>query len=93
MLSDLLYISPSHRLARLHSALGGQVWMFAFEYEGIKSFGTIQKNAAQVTKNSYGVTHMDDLFYVLPNEYINEDSNNVNNDKQGANTYSGVLSL
>ena len=93
MLGDFLYIAPADYVARLHSAMGGQVWMFAFEYEGTKSFGTIQKNTAQVSKNTYGVTHMDDLFYVLPNEYINEASNNVNNDKQVANTYSGVLSL
>ena len=66
--------------------------MIAFEYEGSKSFGPIQRNTGQVSKSSYGVTHMDDLFFVLPNEYIPE-STSIGNERQVANTYSSLLSL
>jgi hypothetical protein len=89
-MGDFLYLAPSDYVARLHSSIGGQAWMFAFEYEGTKSFGPIQRNAPQVSAKSYGVTHMDDIFYLLPNEYI-LDSNNQNNDKQIANIYAKLI--
>ena len=87
-----MYIAPMDYVARLHSSLGGQVWMFVFEYEGTKSFGPIQMNAAQVSRMSYGVTHMDDVFYIMPNEYI-PDTSSVGNppERQVANTYSTLM--
>jgi hypothetical protein len=85
-MGDFLYLTPSDYVARLHSSFGGQVWMFGFQYKGTKPFGPIQRNAPQVSAKSYGVTHMDDIFYLLPNEYI-LDTNNQNNDKQIANIY------
>ena len=88
-MSDFMYIAPMDYVARLHSSLGGQVWMFAFEYEGTKSFGPIQKNAAQVSRMSYGVTHMDDVFYVMPNEYIHDKASPP--ERQVANTYSTLM--
>ena len=92
MLSDFLYIAPADYVARLHSSVGGQAWMFVFEYMGTKSFGTIQKNTAQISRNNYGVSHMDDIFFLLPNEYISDNSG-VGNERSVANTYSSTLSL
>ena len=70
MLSDFLYLAPADYVARLHSTVGGQAWVFA----------------------NYGVTHMDDLFFVLPNDYI-PDSGNIGNERSVANTYSSTLSI
>jgi hypothetical protein len=72
LLGDFLYIAPSDYVARLHSQGGGKVWLYAFEYEGTRSFGPIQKNAQHISKQTYGVSHMDDLFYAWITEYIRD---------------------
>ncbi|CAG2167472.1 unnamed protein product, partial [Oppiella nova] len=72
LLGDFLYIAPSDYVARLHSQGGGKVWLFAFEYEGTRSFGPIQKNAQHISKQTYGVSHMDDRFYAWITEYIRD---------------------
>jgi hypothetical protein len=89
-MGDLLYISACDIVARLHSSFGSQTWMYVFEYEGIKSFGPLQRNASEVSRSTYGVTHMDDIFYLLPNEYI-LDTNSQTNDKNMANIYAKLI--
>lgn len=43
-------------------------------YQGAKSFGPLQRTSPrEVTRDSYGVTHFDDIFYILPNEYQPQD--------------------
>ena len=44
------------------------------EHKGLKSFGPIQVNGTQsIHRDQYGVSHMDDVFYVFPTEY-NQDN-------------------
>ncbi|XP_054166563.1 venom carboxylesterase-6-like [Oppia nitens] len=88
MLGDFLYLAPTDYVARLHSAMGGKVWLFAFEYEGSKSFGPMQIKATPISRPAYGVTHMDDTFYVLPNEYSRD---NPVQDAQLTKWYTGLF--
>lgn len=55
--------------AKLHSASGAEVIMMVFDYSGSKSFGTIQIGAPPVSRDNYGATHNNDLWYSLLNEY------------------------
>ncbi|CAG2118425.1 unnamed protein product, partial [Medioppia subpectinata] len=69
LMGDFLYIAPSDFVARLHSMGGGKVWVYAFEFEGTRSLGPIQKNAKMISKQTYGVTHMDDMLYAFNTPY------------------------
>ena len=70
LMSDFLYLGPLDYTARLHSASADTVFAI-FDYLGLtsKSFGTIQDKAPQVSRDTYGVTHMHDIWFSLPNEY------------------------
>lgn len=55
---------------KLHSRSGMPTYLYVLTYQGAKSFGPLQRDAPQqISRDSYGVTHMDDMFYLMPNEY------------------------
>lgn len=56
--------------AQLHSKQADTI-VTLFSYLGTtKSFGALQKDVQQqVSRDTYGVTHMNDIFYLLPNDY------------------------
>ena len=69
MLGDFLYLGPMDNSAKLHSATGAEVIEFIFDYTGTKSFGTIQINAPPISRDNYGATHNNDIWYSFLNEY------------------------
>ncbi|KAF7495398.1 Esterase-6 [Sarcoptes scabiei] len=69
MLGDFLYSGPMDYVARLHSAQAKTMFL-VFDYVGPKSFGLLQNDILQqVSTETYGPTHFNDLFYLLPNQY------------------------
>ncbi|XP_027202264.2 esterase-5B-like [Dermatophagoides pteronyssinus] len=69
MLGDFLFVGPVDYAVRLHSAQA-QAMMLVFDYVGQRSFGIIQNDVLQqVNIETYGATHFNDIFYLLPNEY------------------------
>lgn len=62
-MSDFLYIAPTDMALRLHARGGARSYMFMLDYEGMKSFGMIQKYAVVTGSKQYGATHMDDMWY------------------------------
>ncbi|XP_017489959.1 PREDICTED: venom carboxylesterase-6-like [Rhagoletis zephyria] len=69
MLGDYLYLAPMDNAAKLHAASGAEVIMLVFDYTGSKSFGTLQIGAPSVSRDNYGATHNNDLWYSWLNEY------------------------
>lgn len=69
MLGDFLYLGPMDYSAKLHSATGSEVIMMIFDYTGSKSFGTIQIGAPPISRDNYGSTHNNDIWYSMLNEY------------------------
>ena len=73
-MGDFLYNAPTDRALKAHSRLGLQSFMYVFSHQGPKSFGVLQADAPrEITRDSYGVAHFDDTFYILPSEYNNQD--------------------
>lgn len=72
-MGDFLYNAPTDVALRAHSRLGPAAYLYVFSHQGPASFGPIQRRAPrQVTRDSYGVTHLDDTSYILPTEYLPE---------------------
>ena len=73
-MGDFLYNAPADMALKAHSRLGLQSYLYVFSYQGPKSFGPLQAEAPrEITRDSYGIAHFDDTFYILPNEYNNQD--------------------
>lgn len=70
-MGDFLYNAPTDLALRLHNKYGAQSYLYVVNYDqGGHSFGPLQKDNPQgITRSSYGVTHMDDIFYLFPSEY------------------------
>ncbi|KAH7637583.1 lipase-like protein [Dermatophagoides farinae] len=69
MLGDFLFVGPIDYAVRLHSAQA-RAMMMIFDYVGQRSFGIIQNNVLQQPSiETYGSTHFNDLFYLMPTEY------------------------
>ncbi|CAG2168566.1 unnamed protein product [Oppiella nova] len=69
-LGDFMYSSAVTLLLDLHSKVSKQTYLYVLDHQGIKTFGTIQRNSSQIIhRNQYGVTHMDDIFYLFPTLY------------------------
>lgn len=67
-MGDFLYNAPIDKALRLHSSIA-DTYLYQFIYKGEKSFGKLQNTRVDVTRDSYGVSHMDDLFYMFATEY------------------------
>lgn len=69
-MGDFLYNAPTDQALRLHARSGQPGYLYILHYQGTKTFGTLQRDAPrEIVRDSYGVTHMDDSFYILPSEY------------------------
>lgn len=69
-MGDFLYNAPTDMALKMHSRFGATSHLYVMTYVGSKSFGDLQRDRAPgIVRSSYGVTHMDDLFYVMANEY------------------------
>lgn len=70
MLGDFLFNAPTDRLLKAHSRTRQPTYLYVFSHLGSKSFGPLQEKAPrEITRDSYKVAHLDDIFYILPNEY------------------------
>lgn len=90
LLGDFLYLGPLDYSARFHSAQA-RTMMAVFSYLGAsKSFGSLQLDVQQqVSTDSYGPTHNNDIFYVWPNEY--DPSNLQGTETNAAITYTRLI--
>ena len=89
MLGDFLYLGPTDYSAKMHAASGAEVVMMIFDYTGTKSFGPLQIGAPVVSRDNYGATHNNDLWYSWLNEY---DQTPLNGNEQLLfQTYSSFL--
>lgn len=65
-----MYNAPTDLSLKFHSRSGAPTYLYVLTYRGSKSFGPLQKTSPrEITRDSYGVTHFDDIFYIFPNEY------------------------
>jgi hypothetical protein len=72
MMGDFLYNAPMDKALKAHSRSGGNSFLYVFSHQGPKAFGVLQADAPrELTRDSYGVTHFDDTFYIVPSEYNN----------------------
>lgn len=67
-MGDFLYNAPIDKALRLHSNIGDS-YLYLFTHKGEKSFGRIQNPTSEITRDSFGVSHMDDLFYIFSTDY------------------------
>lgn len=67
-MGDFLYNAPIDKALRLHGTIS-DTYLYYFTYKGEKSFGRLQNSRVEVTRDAYGVSHMDDLFYLFSTEY------------------------
>lgn len=83
MLGDFLHLGPVDYAARLHSKYADAALMI-FNYLGTsKSFGPLQRDVPQqVSRDTYGVTHMHDLWFQFVSDY--DPSGLVQTDLQAA---------
>lgn len=73
-MGDFLYNAPADQALKAHSRIGLPTYLYVFSYQGPKSFGPLQAEAPrEITRDSYGVAHFDDTFYILPSEYNPQD--------------------
>ncbi len=69
-IGDFLYGSATVLLLDLHSQNSKYTYLYTLEHKGLKSFGPLQRNGSQaIHRDQYGVTHMDDIFYLFPTLY------------------------
>lgn len=90
MLGDFLYLAPLDYVAKMHSQQADTI-VAIFNYLGsTKSFGTLQRDVqSQVSRDTYSVTHNNDIFYVMPNEY--DPSNLIGIDLGAASNYARFI--
>ncbi|KAI1292292.1 Venom carboxylesterase-6 [Halotydeus destructor] len=70
IMGDFLYNAPTDLALKLHSRSGQLTYLYVLTYVGSKTFGTLQRDAPRdILRDPYGVTHMDDVQYIFPNEY------------------------
>ena len=65
-----MYGSAKTLLLDIHSVNSKTTYLYVLEHMGLKTFGSLQENGSQIIhRNQYGVTHMDDIFYLFPTLY------------------------
>ncbi|XP_054159890.1 carboxylic ester hydrolase-like [Oppia nitens] len=69
-IGDFMYGSANTLLLDIHSKNTEQTYLYVVEHRGLKTFGTLQHKGSQnIHRNQYGVSHMDDIFYLFPTLY------------------------
>ncbi|RWS28716.1 venom carboxylesterase-6-like protein, partial [Leptotrombidium deliense] len=77
LLGSYLYESPTDKALREIGKKNAKQSLYVFDYQGKNSFGTLLQPASNINRDTFGVTHMDDIFLIFKTGFSNLEENSA----------------